>query len=91
MTDHATTINAPEGTPFLDVTRDFDATPAQLFRALTEPGLVARWLGPRTWRSTSRSTTPAPEGATATPTTADTWARPGRRSTACSTPWSRTR
>lgn len=42
-----TTIEAPEGTPFLDVTRDFDATPAQLFRAYTDPKLVAQWLGPR--------------------------------------------
>jgi uncharacterized protein YndB with AHSA1/START domain len=47
MSGNPTTVNAPEGTPFLDVTRDFDATPAQLFRALTEPKLVARWLGPR--------------------------------------------
>ncbi|MEZ0106856.1 uncharacterized protein YndB with AHSA1/START domain [Catenulispora sp. EB89] len=42
-----TTIEAPEGTPFLDVTRDFDATPAQVFRAYTDPKLVVRWLGPR--------------------------------------------
>ena len=42
-----TTIEAPEGTPFLDITRDFDATPAQVFRAYTDPKLVARWLGPR--------------------------------------------
>jgi uncharacterized protein YndB with AHSA1/START domain len=47
VSTHPTTINAPEGTPFLDVTRDFDATPAQLFRAVTEPKLVAQWLGPR--------------------------------------------
>ena len=47
MTANPTTINAPQGTPFLDVVRDFDATPAQLFRAVTEPELVARWLGPR--------------------------------------------
>jgi uncharacterized protein YndB with AHSA1/START domain len=47
MSTHPTTINAPEGTPFLDVIRDFDATPAQLFRAVTEPKLVAQWLGPR--------------------------------------------
>lgn len=42
-----TTIEAPENLPFLDVTRDFDATPAQVFRAYTEPKLVAQWLGPR--------------------------------------------
>ena len=42
-----TTISAPEGTPFLDLTRDFDATPAQVFRAYTDPKLVAQWLGPR--------------------------------------------
>jgi uncharacterized protein YndB with AHSA1/START domain len=44
---HPTEIEAPEGTSFLDVTRDFDATPAQVFRAMTDPELVARWLGPR--------------------------------------------
>ena len=47
MSTHPTTIEAPEGTPFLDVTRDFDATPAQVFRAYTDPRLVAQWLGPR--------------------------------------------
>jgi uncharacterized protein YndB with AHSA1/START domain len=44
---HPTEISAPDGTPFLDVTRDFDATPAQVFRAMTDPELVPRWLGPR--------------------------------------------
>jgi len=42
-----TTITALPGTPFIDVVRDFDATPAQVFRASTDPGLVSRWLGPR--------------------------------------------
>ena len=42
-----TTITAEEGTPYLEVVRDFDCTPAQLFRAHTDPKLVARWLGPR--------------------------------------------
>ena len=47
MSTNPTTITAPEGTPFLDVVREFDATPEQVFRALTEPKLVAQWLGPR--------------------------------------------
>lgn len=47
MSTNPTTIEAPEGTPFLDVTRDFDATPAQVFRAYTDPELIAQWLGPR--------------------------------------------
>lgn len=44
---HPTEISAPAGTPFLDVVRDFDATPAQVYRAMTDPDLVKRWLGPR--------------------------------------------
>ncbi len=43
----ATTINAPAGTPFVEVTREFEATPAQLFKVSTDPALVSQWLGPR--------------------------------------------
>jgi uncharacterized protein YndB with AHSA1/START domain len=43
----ATTINAPAGTPFVEVTREFDATPAQLFKIATDPELVVQWLGPK--------------------------------------------
>jgi uncharacterized protein YndB with AHSA1/START domain len=44
---NATTINTPAGTPFVEVTREFAATPAQLFRIMTDPDLVVQWLGPR--------------------------------------------
>lgn len=47
MSTHPTTIEAPENTPYVDVTRDFDATPAQLFKVMTDPELVTEWLGPR--------------------------------------------
>ena len=42
-----TNITAQPGMPFLDVVRDFDAAPAQVFRAWTEADLIVRWLGPR--------------------------------------------
>ncbi|MEU4608163.1 SRPBCC domain-containing protein [Kribbella sp. NPDC023972] len=44
---NATIINTPAGTPFVEVIREFDATPAQLFKVSTDPDLVAQWLGPR--------------------------------------------
>ena len=34
------------GRQLLDVVRAFNASPAQLFATMTEPGLVARWLRP---------------------------------------------
>jgi len=37
-----TTITAQPGTPFIDVIREFDAPPARVFRAWTEPELVAQ-------------------------------------------------
>jgi uncharacterized protein YndB with AHSA1/START domain len=41
-----TTITARPGTPFIEVTREFAAPPAAVFRAHREPDLVKRWLGP---------------------------------------------
>jgi uncharacterized protein YndB with AHSA1/START domain len=41
-----TTITATPDTPFIDVVREFDATPAQVFRAWTDPELIPHWLGP---------------------------------------------
>jgi uncharacterized protein YndB with AHSA1/START domain len=35
------------GLPTLSMTRDFDAPRDLLFRAYTDPELVARWMGPR--------------------------------------------
>ncbi len=48
-TTHITTatIEADPEVPITRITRDFRATPAQLFRAHTDPDLFARWIGPR--------------------------------------------
>ena len=49
MTETATnqvTITAPEGVPFIDIVREFNAPVAALFRAHVEPDLVRQWLGP---------------------------------------------
>ncbi|MCB0976922.1 MAG: SRPBCC family protein [Acidimicrobiales bacterium] len=54
------TIEADPTVPVIRITRDFDATPAQLLRAHTDPELFARWVGPegmdneiREWDPTS--------------------------------------
>ena len=39
-------ILADEHVPVIHIWRDFDATPAQLFRAHTDPELFAQWSGP---------------------------------------------
>ncbi|MSZ75559.1 MAG: polyketide cyclase [Actinobacteria bacterium] len=39
-------IEADARLPIIRITRDFQATPAQLFRAHTDPELFARWVGP---------------------------------------------
>lgn len=40
------TIEADPAVPIIRITRDFDATPAQLLRAHTDRELYARWIGP---------------------------------------------
>lgn len=40
------TITADEKLPIIRITRDFDATPAQLMRAHLDPELFVRWVGP---------------------------------------------
>ena len=39
-------IEADPALPIIRITRDFAATPEQLFRAHTDPALFARWVGP---------------------------------------------
>jgi uncharacterized protein YndB with AHSA1/START domain len=43
---HQATIEADPNLPIIRMTRDFDATPAQLMRAHTDPALFVRWVGP---------------------------------------------
>ena len=49
MTDTTseTQITADPTVPLVRITREFDAPPAKVFRAHTDPELVVRWLGPR--------------------------------------------
>ncbi|MDQ1486118.1 MAG: hypothetical protein QOJ62_1811 [Actinomycetota bacterium] len=42
-----TAITADPDVPLVRITREFDAPPAKVFRAHTDPELVAQWLGPR--------------------------------------------
>jgi uncharacterized protein YndB with AHSA1/START domain len=44
--DGTTTIEAPSDVPLIRMTREFAATPAQLFRAHTDADLFERWCGP---------------------------------------------
>jgi len=46
-THHEVQIVADPDVPLVRITRDFDAPPAKVFRAHTDPDLVPRWLGPR--------------------------------------------
>ncbi len=46
LEDGTTAVEAPVDLPVIRLTREFAATPAQLFRAHTDADLVARWMGP---------------------------------------------
>jgi uncharacterized protein YndB with AHSA1/START domain len=50
-----TQIDAPAGVPFIDMTREFDAPRDLVFRAYTDPELLAQWLGPRKYKMTVHS------------------------------------
>jgi uncharacterized protein YndB with AHSA1/START domain len=47
MSTNPLTVTAPEGVPFIDFEREFDASVAAVFRAHAEPDLLTQWLGPR--------------------------------------------
>ena len=44
---HETEIASDPHVPLVRITREFDAPPAKVFRAHTDPELVVQWLGPR--------------------------------------------
>lgn len=44
---HQTEISLNPKVPLVQITREFDSPPEKVFRAHTDPELVARWLGPR--------------------------------------------
>ncbi len=43
----ATKITAPQGEPYVDIEREFDAPRELVLRAYKEPELIKQWLGPR--------------------------------------------
>ena len=47
-----TQVSAPEGVPFIDITREFDAPRDLVYRAYVEPELIKQWLGPRKYEMT---------------------------------------
>ena len=51
-TTHPVTITAPEGLPFVDIEREFDAPVAAVFNAHRDPELVRQWLGPHGYEMT---------------------------------------
>jgi uncharacterized protein YndB with AHSA1/START domain len=44
---HQTDIDVDAQVPLVRITRDFDAPPEKVFRAHTDPELLAKWNGPR--------------------------------------------
>lgn len=42
-----TQFDVPEGLPYVDITRQFNAPRDLIHRAYTDPELLAQWLGPR--------------------------------------------
>ncbi len=49
---HPVSIEADPALPIIRITRDFNASPAHLMRAHTDPELFARWVGPNRMNTT---------------------------------------
>ena len=45
------TITAPDGLPFIDIEREFDAPVAAVFNGYRDPELFVQWIGPRGYRN----------------------------------------
>jgi uncharacterized protein YndB with AHSA1/START domain len=61
-TTHPVTISAPEGLPFIDIEREFDAPVAAVFNAHRDPELVKQWLGPNGYEMTIERWDFVPQG-----------------------------
>ncbi|MGH8828933.1 MAG: SRPBCC domain-containing protein, partial [Jiangellaceae bacterium] len=44
------TVTVPEGVPYIEFEREFEAPVAAVFRAHAEPDLIKQWLGPRQYK-----------------------------------------
>jgi len=49
---HETEITVDDKVPVVRITREFDALPAKVFRAHTDPELFVQWVGPRDLETT---------------------------------------
>ncbi len=61
-TRYQATIEADPDLPIIRITRDFDATPAQLMKAHLDPELFVRWVGPDGLRTEIVDWDPTPGG-----------------------------
>jgi uncharacterized protein YndB with AHSA1/START domain len=42
-----TKVSAPDGVPYIDIEREFDAPAELVYQAYLDPKLIVQWLGPR--------------------------------------------
>lgn len=61
-TTNPVTVTAPEGLPFIDIEREFDAPVAAVFNAHRDPELVKQWLGPNGYEMTIERWDFVPQG-----------------------------